>query len=159
MPAHSSETDFVVIGAGVAGLRAVLVEIEAALRGLCQLDIKIHTNGVLLTEEFCELFDEHRVGVGISLDGDRTANDRHRKYRDGRSSYNAVIRAIRLLASDRFRHLYSGLLCTIDVANDPIRVYESLLELAPPRLDLLLPHATWDAPPPRPSRSRHDPPA
>jgi uncharacterized protein len=41
------------------------------------------------------------------------------------------------------------LLCTIDVANDPIRVYESLLELAPPRLDLLLPHATWDAPPPR----------
>ncbi|MGH3210527.1 MAG: FxsB family cyclophane-forming radical SAM/SPASM peptide maturase, partial [Trebonia sp.] len=135
--------------AGVAGLRAVLIELERALGGLCQLDVKVHTNGVLLNEEFCELFDEHHVGVGISLDGDRSANDRHRKYRDGRSSYDAAIRAIHLLASDRFRHLYSGLLCTIDVANDPIRVYESLLELAPPRLDLLLPHATWDAPPPR----------
>jgi uncharacterized protein len=134
--------------AGVAGLRAILVELERALGDLCRLDVKVHTNGVLLNEEFCELFDEHHVGVGISLDGDRGANDRHRKYRDGRSSYDAVVRAIRLLASDRFRHLYSGLLCTIDIANDPIRVYESLLELAPPRLDLLLPHATWDAPPP-----------
>jgi uncharacterized protein len=135
--------------AGVARLRAVLAELEGALRGLCRLDVKIHTNGVLPTEEFCELFAEHGVDVGISLDGDRAANDRHRKYRDGRSSYDAVIRAIRLLGGDRFRHLYSGLLCTIDIANDPIRVHESLLDLAPPRLDLLLPHTTWDAPPPR----------
>lgn len=139
--------------AGVAGLRAILVELERSLGGLCRLDIKVHTNGVLLNEEFCELFDEYRVGVGISLDGDQAANDRHRKYRDGRSSYEAAIRAIRLLASDRFRHLYSGLLCTIDIANDPIRVYESLLELAPPRLDLLLPHATWDNPPPGTDRT------
>lgn len=50
----------------------------------------------------------HGVGVGISLDGDWTANDRHRKYRDGRSSYDAVVRGIRLLASDRYQHLYSG---------------------------------------------------
>ncbi|HEY1670745.1 MAG TPA: FxsB family cyclophane-forming radical SAM/SPASM peptide maturase [Trebonia sp.] len=135
--------------AGVAGLRAVLVELENALNGVCRLDVKIHTNGVLLNEKFCELFSQHGVGVGISVDGDRTANDRHRKYRDGRSSYDAVVRAIRLLSGDRFRHLYSGLLCTIDIANDPIRVYESLLELNPSRLDLLLPHATWDAPPPR----------
>jgi uncharacterized protein len=135
--------------AGVTGLRAVLVELKRALGGLCRLDVKVHTNGVLLNEEFCELFDEYGVGVGISIDGDRAANDRHRNYRDGRSSYDAVIRAISLLASDRFRHLYSGLLAAIDVANDPVRVYESLLELAPPRLDLLLPHATWDTPPPR----------
>jgi uncharacterized protein len=136
---------------GVPGLRSVLLELKRALGDLCQLDINVQTNGVLLNEEFCELFDEHGVGVGISLDGDREANDRHRNYRDGRSSYDAVIRAIRLLASDRFRHLYSGLLCTIDVANDPIRVYEALLELDPPRIDLLLPHATWDNPPPRPA--------
>ncbi|HEX3514601.1 MAG TPA: FxsB family cyclophane-forming radical SAM/SPASM peptide maturase [Trebonia sp.] len=134
--------------AGVDRLGSILDELKRALGDLCRLDIKVHTNGVRLDEEFCELFDKHGVGVGISIDGDRAANDRHRKYSNGNSSYDAVIRAISLLASDRFRHLYSGLLCTIDVANDPIRVYESLLELAPPRLDLLLPHATWDAPPP-----------
>jgi uncharacterized protein len=134
---------------GVAGLRAIIGELEGALAGACRLDLKIHTNGVLLNEQFLELFAEHGVGVGVSLDGDRIANDRHRKYRDGRSSYDAVVRAIKLLDSDRFRHLYAGLLCTIDPANDPIRVYESLVDLDPPRVDLLLPHATWDSPPPR----------
>ncbi|MGA8460213.1 MAG: HEXXH motif-containing putative peptide modification protein, partial [Streptosporangiaceae bacterium] len=42
----------------------------------------------------------------------------------------------------------SGLLCTIDVANDPAVVYDSLVALDPPRIDFLLPHATWDDPPP-----------
>jgi uncharacterized protein len=135
--------------AGVSGLRRILAELTAALRGLRRLDLRVHTNGVLLTEEFCELFDEYDVHVGISLDGDRAANDRHRRYRDGRSSYEQAVRAIRLLDRDRFRHLYAGLLATIDVANDPVVVYESLLRLNPPRLDFLLPHATWDSPPAR----------
>src|SRR6201996_1714273 len=56
--------------AGVAGLRAVLVELESALAGLCRLDVKVHTNGVLLSEKYLDLFAEHSVGVGISLDGD-----------------------------------------------------------------------------------------
>ena len=113
------------------------------------LDLRIHTNGVLLNERFCALFAEHQVKVGISIDGDRAANDRHRRYTDGRSSYDQVIRAIGLLNSGRFRDLYAGLLCTIDVANDPLVVYESLMDLRPPRIDFLLPHATWDHPPAR----------
>ena len=129
--------------AGVSGLRRILAELTGTLGGLCRLRIRLHTNGVRLTEEFCELFDEYDVRVGVSLDGNRAANDRHRTYRDGRSSYDQAVRAIRLLASDRFLHLYAGLLTTIDVANDPLVVYESLLRLDPPRLDFLLPHATW----------------
>lgn len=134
--------------AGRARLRRVVSELEGALDGVCRLDLRIHTNGVLLDEGFCEFFAEHRVRVGISIDGDRAANDRHRRYADGRSSYDKVIRAIGLLRTGRFRDLYSGLLCTIDVANDPVAVYESLVALDPPRIDFLLPHATWDDPPP-----------
>jgi uncharacterized protein len=135
--------------AGVSGIRRILAELTDTVGRLCRLDVRVHTNGVLLSEEFCELFDEYDVQVGISLDGDRVANDRHRRYRDGRSSFDQAVRAIRLLASDRFRHLYAGLLATIDVANDPVAVYESLLELSPARLDFLLPHATWESPPAR----------
>jgi uncharacterized protein len=141
---------------GVAGLRRILGELAATLGGLCRLDLRVHTNGVLLTEKFCELFDSYGVHVGISLDGDRAANDRHRRYRDGRSSYDQAVRAAELLGTDRFRHLYAGLLCTIDVANDPIAVYESLLRLSPPRIDFLLPHATWDSPPARTAASGTD---
>jgi uncharacterized protein len=134
--------------AGRARLRRVVTALESALHGVCGLDLRIHTNGVLLDEEFCEFFAEHGVRVGISIDGDRGANDRHRRYADGRSSYDKVVRAIGLLRTTRFRHLYSGLLCTIDIANDPVVVYESLAALDPPQIDFLLPHATWDDPPP-----------
>jgi uncharacterized protein len=135
--------------AGRAKLRRVATELKSALRSVCRLDLRIHTNGVLLDEKFCELFTELGIKIGLSIDGDRAANDRHRRYRDGRSSYDKVVRAIGLLRTDRFRALYAGLLCTIDVANDPVAVYDSLASLDPPRIDFLLPHATWDAPPVR----------
>jgi uncharacterized protein len=130
-------------------LGRVIGELQSALRGICDLDLRIHTNGVLLDERTCELFAEHGVKVGISLDGYRAANDRHRRYADGRSSYDNVIAAIGLLRTSRFRHLYAGLLCTIDTTNDPVGVYEALVALDPPRIDFLLPHATWEHPPSR----------
>jgi uncharacterized protein len=136
--------------AGPGRLRRVATELRSALTGISRLDLRIHTNGVLLDEEFCELFAEQDVRVGISIDGDRAANDRHRRYANGRSSYDQVIRAIGRLQTARFRHLYSGLLCTIDIANDPLGVYEALMRLDPPRIDFLLPHATWENPPARP---------
>ncbi|GII76745.1 hypothetical protein Sru01_17270 [Sphaerisporangium rufum] len=120
--------------------------LAAALSGTSRLTIKIHTNGVLLDARFCDLFAAKGIKVGISLDGDRIANDRHRRYASGRSSYDKVIAAIDLLRT-RYPQLYSGLLCTVDIANDPVAVYEALAALEPPRIDLLLPHATWDAPP------------
>jgi uncharacterized protein len=134
--------------AGPARLRRVAAGLRSALRGICGLDLRIQTNGVLLDEEFCELFAEHDVSVGISIDGDRQANDRHRRYADGRSSYDQALAAIGLLRTGRFRRLYGGLLCTVDVANNPLAVYDSLLQLDPPRIDFLLPHANWAAPPP-----------
>ena len=136
--------------AGRARLQRVVTELQAALHGVCGLDLRIHTNGVLLDEDFCELFAEHGVRVGISIDGDRAANDRHRLYADGRSSHAQVRQALAMLRKPEYRLLYTGLLCTVDLANDPIAVYEALLAEAPPRLDLLLPHATWDQPPRRP---------
>jgi len=34
-------------------------------------------------------------------------------------------------------------------ANDPVAVHKALLEPNPPRIDFLLPHATWEQPPRR----------
>ncbi|MER5648627.1 FxsB family cyclophane-forming radical SAM/SPASM peptide maturase [Streptosporangium sp. NPDC002524] len=132
--------------AGRERLARVADELRGALDGVCAMDLRVHTNGVLLDEEFCALFAEHGIKVGVSLDGDRVANDRHRRYANGRSSYDKVIRAVELLR--RHPELYAGLLCTVDVANDPVAVYEALAELDPPHIDFLLPHATWDRPPP-----------
>jgi uncharacterized protein len=136
--------------AGIPRLRRVCEELHGSLAGISELDLRIHTNGVQLSERHLDLFSEFDVKVGISLDGDQAANDRHRVYANGRSSHQRVLRAVALLQRERYRHLFAGLLCTIDIANDPIAVYDALAALDPPRIDFLLPHATWDNPPARP---------
>ncbi|MEE1752442.1 radical SAM/SPASM protein FxsBH, inactivated beta-hydroxylase extension form [Streptomyces sp. SP18CS02] len=139
--------------AGPARLRRVCEELTTALAPVTSLDLRIHTNGLQLSPRYLDLFDEYGVKVGISLDGDKAANDRHRRFADGRSSHPLVLKAVELLHSERYRHLDLGLLCTIDVANDPVAVYDALVGLGPPRIDFLLPHATWEEPPPRPEGS------
>ncbi|MER5889259.1 radical SAM/SPASM protein FxsB, inactivated metallohydrolase extension form [Streptomyces sp. NPDC001941] len=139
--------------AGPARLRRVCEELTRAVSPVAGLDLRIHTNGLQLSPRYLDLFDEFHVRVGISLDGDKAANDRHRRFADGRSSHPLVLRAVELLRQDRYRHLDLGLLCTIDAANDPVAVYDALMELDPPRIDFLLPHATWQDPPPRPDGS------
>ncbi|TYB90018.1 FxsB family radical SAM/SPASM domain protein, partial [Micromonospora sp. WP24] len=135
---------------GPAGLREVLAELRAALTPGVVLDLRMQTNGVLLDEELCRLLVAYDVKVGVSLDGDRAANDRHRVFAHGGSSHSRARRALALLRRPEFRSSYAGILCTVDVRNDPDEVYSALLAEAPPRIDLLLPHATWDRPPWRP---------
>nr|WP_184942104.1 FxsB family cyclophane-forming radical SAM/SPASM peptide maturase [Planomonospora venezuelensis] len=112
------------------------------------VDAAVQTNAVLLEEPALRSFAELDVKVGVSLDGSPRANDRNRRFADGRSSFEAVARALRLLMSPPYRRLYGGLLCTVDLANDPIETYEALAGFEPPMIDFLLPHGTWDAPPP-----------
>jgi uncharacterized protein len=136
---------------GAGGLDAALTELRATIAPVVRLDLRMQTNAVLLSPAICDVLLRHGVRVGVSLDGDRPANDRHRRFAGGASSHERVLRGLALLRQPAYRPLYAGILCTIDVANDPVAVYEALLAEAPPRVDFLLPHATWDQPPPRPA--------
>ncbi len=62
-------------------------------------DVKIgvQTNGVLIDEEWVQLFMEGGMKVGLSLDGDAAINDMHRVGLDGRSTYRQVKRGIEVL--------------------------------------------------------------
>jgi len=121
--------------AGVTRLGGIIEILRSRIDPVCdELDLRIHTNGVTLNEAFCRMFAAAGVRVGISLDGYRAANDLHRRYANGRSSFDQVVRAVTLLR-ERYRDLYLGLLCTIDVRNDPIAVQEALVALDPPRIE------------------------
>jgi uncharacterized protein len=133
---------------GAGGLRRIIEVLRAGIEPETALELRIHTNGVRLSERLCELFAEHQVRVGISLDGDQRANDRHRRFADGRSSYAMVRSGLALLRRPEYREAYAGILCTVNIENDPITVYEALRAEEPPRVDLLLPHANWENPPP-----------
>ncbi len=113
-----------------------------------QVDAKVQTNGVGLDDSYLRLFRELGVHVGVSLDGAKEAHDRHRRFASGRGSYAAAAAGLDRLTRPAFRHLFSGLLCTIDLRNDPLATYKALTEFDPPKIDFLLPHGTWAAPPP-----------
>ena len=86
---------------------------------------------------------QHAVKVGVSCDGTATVHDARRQHADGRGSYSSVAAALRLLASEPYAPIFSGILCTVDVSADPVSTYEALANFSPPRLDFLLPHANW----------------
>jgi uncharacterized protein len=110
------------------------------------VDASMQTNAVGLDDAYLRLFDELSLRVGVSLDGTARAHDRHRRFASGRGSYSAVSAGLHRL--QRFPHLFSGLLCTIDLRNDPVPTYEALAGFDPPKIDFLLPHGTWVRPPP-----------
>ncbi|HTU72382.1 MAG TPA: FxsB family cyclophane-forming radical SAM/SPASM peptide maturase [Trebonia sp.] len=121
---------------------------RAAAGPLVRVDARVQTNGVGLNDSYLELFRELDVQLGVSLDGAMEAHDRHRRFPSGRGSYAAVAAGLDKLARPSYRHLFNGLLCTIDLRNDPIATYKALAEFEPPRIDFLLPHGTWSNPPP-----------
>jgi uncharacterized protein len=121
---------------------------EAAVGPGVQLDVRVQTNGVGLDDSYLQLFNDLGVHVGVSLDGGAESHDRHRRFAGGRGSYAAVTAGLDRLTRSPFRHLFSGLLCTIDLRNDPVATYKALAEFDPPKVNFLLPHGTWSSPPP-----------
>jgi uncharacterized protein len=112
------------------------------------VNVSVQTNGTLLSRPMLETLKRLRVNIGVSLDGDAEATGRHRRYANGRNSFNVIAEGLDLLRSPEFRDCYGGLLCTIDTGNDPVATYEALLKFSPPAIDLLLPHANWSSAPP-----------
>jgi uncharacterized protein len=129
-------------------IASTVMAVREAVGPDVRVDAGIQTNGVRLNADFLRIFDALDLRVGISLDGASDAHDRHRRRADGRGSHAAVVAALNELTTEPFRHLFSGLLCTIDVRNDPVATYEALLEFGPPAIDFLLPHGNWTQPPP-----------
>jgi uncharacterized protein len=129
-------------------ISCLVTAVRVAVGPTVAVDASVQTNAVGLDDSYLRLFDELGIRVGVSLDGTASAHDRHRRFASGRGSHAAVAAGLRRLTDVSYRHLFSGLLCTIDLRNDPIDSYEALVAFEPPKIDLLLPHGTWASPPP-----------
>ncbi|SBT44653.1 uncharacterized protein GA0070621_2124 [Micromonospora narathiwatensis] len=142
--------------AGTARIERAVTEIRQAAAPV-PVRVTAQTNGTRLDEPFLRLFDRLEIGVSVSLDGDRAAHDRHRRGPDGRGSHDRVTAGLRRLTTG-YPRLFNGLLCTVDLRNDPVTTYRALLAHRPPTVDFLLPHGTWSTPPPgRPPDPRQTP--
>lgn len=134
--------------AGGAVIEHAVTRTRDSIGARATVHARIQTNAVRLDRSYLSLFDRLGIQVGVSLDGGPQAQDRHRRTPAGQGSYAKVAAALSLLRSPRYRHLFRGLLCTIDLRNDPVSTYEELLEFQPPAIDFLLPNGNWSEPPP-----------
>ncbi len=82
----------------------------------------LQTNGVLLDEQWCELFAEHDFLVGISIDGPRALHDGYRVDRGGKGSFDKVIAGLELLRAHKVKY---NILCVVHRKNakHPAKVY------------------------------------
>jgi uncharacterized protein len=87
----------------------------------------LQTNGVLLDDEWCEFLAKYGFMVGISLDGPREIHDAARVDKQGRPTFDAVMRGIALLKN---YNIEFNVLVTVsnEVAQHPREVYQFLKE-------------------------------
>lgn len=135
------------VGAKHLALLANILRSELDKSGV-SVDLIMQTNASLIDTEIAEVIKRFKIKVGISLDGGKNHNDRHRLDHLGNSSHEKVLKGIQVLKST-CPELLSGILTVIDIENDPIEVFDSIAETGILNVDFLLPHFNWDKPPPR----------
>jgi uncharacterized protein len=111
------------------------------LAGTARVSLRIQTNGTLLDAEWAEAFRNNGVRVGISVDGPKPIHDRVRLDRQGRGSYDAVVKGVAVLRDARVPF---AVLSVIPLGSDAVSVHRHLLSLGPDALSYLLPDFTHD---------------
>lgn len=108
----------------------------------CKLTFVIQTNGVLIDEEWAQVFDDLDITVGVSLDGTKESNDIYRVYHNGKSAYEEIKNGLNLSLTRNKKK--PGVLSVIDYKQDPEEVYRHVKELEVNGVNLLYPDDNYD---------------
>jgi uncharacterized protein len=93
-----------------------------------QIEFSLTTNATLLNEEIIEFLSDNRVGVTVSIDGDRELNDRQRVFHSGKGSYDVIVPNIKkLLKRHRTNSIGARVTLTAGVS-DVTRIFRHLTE-------------------------------
>ena len=104
-----------------------VVELQKRFAGTKTITNSLQTNGTLLTTEWCRFLKKNNFMVGISLDGPKEVHDRYRRDRQGKGTFDPVMRGLRLLQEHKVE--YNVLACVArDTAKRSLDVYHFFKE-------------------------------
>jgi uncharacterized protein len=88
----------------------------------------IQTNAMLITQEYCELFKEYQMSIGVSIDGPDYVHDFHRKTRKGKGTHKEVLRGIELLNKNNIQFSVIAVISqhSLPYANEIMEHFESI---------------------------------
>ena len=115
---------------------------------MADLGLAIQTNGTILNDEWLAAFSDFDISIGVSIDGDRAAQDRYRLDRHGKSTFAktvANLERLRKWAESDPRRMPSTI-TVLDRANDYRDVYRFLRGLGICRMSFLLPDRNAEDP-------------
>ena len=125
---------------GKRRFEAICTALKSAIEPVCDLGINVQTNAVLIDREWVQIFARHKIGVGVSIDGNRDTHNRNRFDRKGRGSYDKTIAGIRLAEE----YAPVGILCVIQPDADGGETYRHFVhDLGLNAIDFLLPLQNW----------------
>jgi len=92
-----------------------------------QVEYSLTTNATLLNEKIVDFLAEHKVGVTVSIDGDKELNDKMRTFHDGRGSYDVIVPKIKMLL-ERHKTNSIGARVTLSAGVSHVRrIYDHLI--------------------------------
>lgn len=122
--------------------------IRSAVEPLAKLRLSIQTNAMLIDDEWIRILAEHRVDIGISLDGPAHIHDRARVDKRGKGTYARTLNGIQALQRAFNDGLITkpGVICVIDPETSAAEIYRHLVsELQFTNLSFNLPMETVDS--------------
>lgn len=105
------------------------------------VEFTLQTNALLIDDEWCEIFIENEIGVGVSVDGPKEINDIYRIDHNNRGTFERIMRGIICL---RNNNMAVGTLSVMNLHADPSYLYKSFKSMKIPYLDILFMDLNYD---------------
>lgn len=123
-----------------AFFRSFVAKARKELAGI-SLSFGVQTNGTLLDAHWCKLFKELEIGIGISLDGPESINDIYRLNKNGKGSYETVLKGIEIA---RMHQVNFGILSVVNPETEAAQLYDFFKSLQIKAIDFLFPDHHYD---------------
>lgn len=105
-----------------------------------KISLSLLTNGLLLDEEWVELFRSRGIKFGMSLDGPREYHDRYRLTKAGEGTHAKVEEKLRwVLSMPKGLQAFSSVLCVLHPEMDGRKLLNYFVDLGLEGMDFLLP--------------------
>lgn len=93
-----------------------------------KIENSFQTNGILLDDRWCDFFSENNFLIGLSIDGPREIQDKYRVYKNGKSTFDDVMKSLKCLKKHQVE--FNTLTCVQkDNSYKPLEVYNFLKEI------------------------------
>lgn len=104
------------------------VEFQNIYKGEKNIDNALQTNGLLITQEWCQFFRENNFLVGISIDGPQDIHDACRVDRGGQPTWERVMKAVSIMLAEGVEY---NILATVNKFSEGrgVEVYRFLKSL------------------------------